>query len=490
MHAHQWAFREKRIIGRDAADKGVGEILADLHANVAVVTLARHEHHHRHETIEAVVARQHAHARAFVELQNRQRKARQRLLVDLEQLVARILLQHVGQSLAGMTVGIETGARFDAGYLAAQIGNAVGGARIGRRREQTDDAEFADQLARRIEPLDTDIVEIDAAMHARMNIRLGDDQRARLLQKRHDFRRYFEQFAATSQHAEVARPHDAKRGVEIGLDLLALDIVVAQAEESEIVGQQPLQELDRLGDLVDRQRRRIVLQIGDDGIDAIEHRPPVLHREPHFAEYVVERSDQIAARRFIGRIEMNGDETLAGAGGFGRSHRGQLAAIALHAEHRMRHQPDIEPMFGDFAHHRVDEERHIVVDELDDRHGLALAGVAQRHGLAANLGCARLPLAQKIVSPLGQHRDVVGAVAHHIFRHGAGKDMSDEGRRDVAAPADQNGGGIVDQSGGGRIVVTDGTLEDGKNLALQRIGRAGRECSHSPGGRREQHILW
>ena len=51
----------------------------------------------------------------------------------------------------------------------------------------------------------------------------------------------------------------------------------------------------------------------------------------------------------------------------------------LHAEHRMRHQPHVEPAVGEFAHHRVDQERHVVVDDLDHRDGLAVGGALQRH---------------------------------------------------------------------------------------------------------------
>ena len=114
VHAHQRAFREERIERRDPADEGAAEIIADLGADVAVVAFARHEHQHRHETVEAVAARQHAHARTLVELQDGERKAIERVVVDLEQFVARIMLQHIGQRFAGMAVGIEAGALLDA----------------------------------------------------------------------------------------------------------------------------------------------------------------------------------------------------------------------------------------------------------------------------------------------------------------------------------------------------------------------------------------
>ena len=90
------------------------------------------------------------------------------------------------------------------------------GARIGGGGEQPDDAMLADQVAGSVEALDADIVEIDAPVHARVDIGFGDDQRPRLLQERHDLRRVFEQLVAAPQHAQLARAHDAERAVIIG----------------------------------------------------------------------------------------------------------------------------------------------------------------------------------------------------------------------------------------------------------------------------------
>ena len=101
----------------------LGEIVADRLAHAAVIAVARHIDEHRDEAIEAVAPREHAHARPLVELQDRQGEVVEHVLVDLEQLVARIGLQHVDQRLAGMSVRNEAGAFHDGRDLAAQIGN-------------------------------------------------------------------------------------------------------------------------------------------------------------------------------------------------------------------------------------------------------------------------------------------------------------------------------------------------------------------------------
>ena len=124
------------------------------------------------------------------------------------------------------------------------------------------------------------------------------------------------------QHPQVARAQDAEPAVEIRLAMhWPSTTVVAHAEEGEIVGQQPLQELNRFGDLVDRQRRRIGLELGDIRVDALEHRAPVVHGEPHVAEHGLQRARRVRRARVIGdRLEMNMDEALARAfGGVGCS---------------------------------------------------------------------------------------------------------------------------------------------------------------------------
>src|SRR5262245_38448154 len=88
---------------------------------------------------------------------------------------------------------IVSGASFDRGDLPAQIRNAVRRSGVGGRREKPNDAMLADKIPGRVEPLDADIVEVDAPMHTRMHVGLGYDQQSWLLQKSYDFRRRFEE---------------------------------------------------------------------------------------------------------------------------------------------------------------------------------------------------------------------------------------------------------------------------------------------------------
>ena len=256
---------------------------------------------------------------------------------------------------------------------------------------------------------------------------------------------------------------------------------------------QPLQELDRLGDFVHRQRRRIGFQIGDDTVGALEHGAPVLHRQPNFAEHLAKRAHDVGARGLVGdRIEMDMDEAFArAAGGVGRAEHRKVRAVAPHAEYRMRDQLHGEPALGEFAHHRVEQERHIVVDDLDDRHRLARARFFERHGLAADFRRAGLALLEKIVPPLGQLGEIGNRVAQHIFRHRAGEEPHDERSRDIAAAFGQRGAGLLDGGAGGVFVLAGGNFGGhGSGCWLSESVEHGSAVFLFQGGRREQPTIW
>ena len=190
-----------------------------------------------------------------------------------------------------MPAGIEAGAGQDGVHLAPQIGDGAHRARIGRRGKQADDARFADEMAICIEALDPDVIEIDAPVHARAHIRLGDDQRLWLFQEGANLRRDGDRLIVTPQHLQVLRAQDAERAVRhrLKIAILAAENVIANANEGEVAGDQPLQELDRLRDFLHQDGRRIAFQVGDDVGDPMQHRPPVLHGQAHLAEHLLDR---------------------------------------------------------------------------------------------------------------------------------------------------------------------------------------------------------
>ena len=55
----------------------------------------------------------------------------------------------------------------------------------------------------------------------------------------------------------------------------------------------------------------LALELGDDFADARQHRPPILHRDPHVGEHLFERAYDIGAPVSSTALDMNVDEAFA-----------------------------------------------------------------------------------------------------------------------------------------------------------------------------------
>jgi hypothetical protein len=217
-----------------------------------------------------------------------------------------------------------------------------------------------------------------------------------------------------------------------------------------------------------------------------------LHRQPHLAEYVIERAHDVGAHGLDSNwLEVNMNEAFACAVRGRSAQRLELGAVALNAEHRMRHQLHGEPALGDFAHHRIDQERHVVIDDLDQRDRLAVARLIQRHVLAADFRRARLALAQKIERSLGQRGEIGRRVAQHVFRHRVLVKLRDERGRDVVAARAERRARLFDHGAGGAFAFADGNIHGhGIMHRLPDSVEHGLGLSHSVAGDREQHTIW
>ena len=149
----------------------------DALARDGVVAVARHIDEGRDEAVETVEAQEHAHRRPLAQPQDAVRGGEEIVLGNLEQLVARIVVEDVRQRLAVMAGRRQAGARYHVLDLAAQQRDVTGAAAVGAGGEQADEAALAGQLAVIVEGLHADIVHMDAAMHQAALVRLGDDQR-------------------------------------------------------------------------------------------------------------------------------------------------------------------------------------------------------------------------------------------------------------------------------------------------------------------------
>ena len=178
-----------------------------------------------------------------------------------------------------MARGVEPGALKHAGDLVPKVRHRARGAGIGGRGEEPDDAQFALKLAFGVQKLHPDIIEINAAVDFRFYVRFGDEKWCRFFQEGADFGRHHHEFLATAQNLDIGVAQDAEtfRGDRVGEHIRLGEAIFADAEEGEIVRQQPVEKLHGFGDLIRRQQRRVGAKARRDLGHARAHRQPVGH---------------------------------------------------------------------------------------------------------------------------------------------------------------------------------------------------------------------
>ncbi|MNS90522.1 hypothetical protein D3C72_1245760 [compost metagenome] len=182
VDARQRLVRQLRIPGRDPTAPGLGQDAADALAQAGVEAFARNEAEHRDEAVERVLTREQPDARAVVQVQDAERRLQQLVLADLEQLVARVVLEDVLQALVVVAARRLPGALQGVGHLAPDQRHLLGHLVIGFGGEQADETGLARGLAVRAVTLDADVVHVGAAMDARAHIGLGHGDRLALVQ--------------------------------------------------------------------------------------------------------------------------------------------------------------------------------------------------------------------------------------------------------------------------------------------------------------------
>ena len=346
-----------------------------------------------------------------------------------------------------------------------------GGFRIGRRGEQPHHLQFAREQAVLGEELHANVIEVHTTVDAGFDAGLGDDQRHRLLQEGADLGGDRHQLAAAAQDLDGRIGEDAKpRALDrVGGDVAFRKAVFAHAQQGEIVGRQPVEKGHRLGNLVGRQRRRIGPVGVHDGGDAAAHRGPVAHRDPHIGEDQCEAGHKsIPRRRLVDPIDMDLDQAFAPGARLaarerlaGETHQG-AGRVALHGQDRVGDEADLVAALRHLGEGRIEQERHVVVDDLDHRQRPPISridrvAIHQPHVLGA--GHARSGQVRVGVSGEGGQRR--GVVKCQVL----GGDPSQQGvDKSVGKPARSQGGNGADQ-------------------LLARIGIAsGHGCLLPPGG--------
>ena len=297
--------------------------------------------------------------------------------------------------------------------------------------------ELAGDDAGGAEALHADVVHVDTAMHARLDVGLGDDQRLRLVEERLDLRRHRDDLTAAPQDRQVVLAQQAEPAFRHRLKIvIGRDGVFLHAEQREVVGVEPFQELDRLGDVADRHRRRIGLEFRDRLVDARHHRLPVAHAEPDVGQHSFERTgDFFALLRIVDAIDMNMNKAFVVRTGLVRlpwRRREFAVTVARHREDRMRNKPDADAAFGQLAHQRVNQERHVVVDDFDHRDRLEPLAVGRGGRNEAYFRLARFTDGKEGPGVAGELGEFVCAVDEEILGRRAREQNRCESRRNIA----------------------------------------------------------
>ena len=442
----QGAVGECGVIGRDPAAVGLGQDLAGALAQVGIVAVARHEHQHRDEAVERVAPLEQPYARPVVEVQYAQGRGQQVVFRSLEQLVARIGLQDVAQALFVVAAGGLAGALQHAGHLGADQRHLMGGLVIGLGGEEADEADLAGGPAVGAVPLDPDIVHVAAAMDARAQVGLG--HRHRLggqaggdLGGEDGRLRGAAQHGAgrIAQHAQAVLRLEQRLLLGVAAVLQARIFVDARAQIDEVLVVQPARELQILG-----AHARRGLQLLDGAGHQGQHGREIVHRRADIGEGGLYALDQ--RRLAVGADAFQDDLDHRLPAGLALV-LARALAVAGNLDDRVEHGADRQALVGDLAHHAVDQERRVVLQDLQPlqaRRALH-GGQAQHRGLALADGGEGPEVgqhrAQRLAGKLGEFVGgrVLGRLDDEGLGAGALARQAGEGRHEVALRRRQPG---------------------------------------------------
>ena len=212
-------------------------------------------------------------------------------------------------------------------------------------------------------------------------------------------------------------------------------VVLAVAQQRQVVVGQPLQEGPAFGHLGCGHGGRRVLQLGDRVVQPGQHRLPVLHGGAHVGQHPLDAGRQrVALLRVHQPVDLRYASTIraAPAGDFARgrrSRRSRPLASRSHRVDRVHDQVQRQALAVDLQGGGVHQERHVVVDDLD--HGVArapavLAGVGLK---MRTLGRARLAHLAQLQVRQQRAQQVLGRALGQVLRHRAAGNI----RRAMAA---------------------------------------------------------
>ena len=188
----------------------------------------------------------------------------------------------------------------------------------------------------------------------------------------------------------------------------AEDLVLAVAEEGEVVVVHPLEQVAGLRELV-RVDGSASASSATTSRDALAHRRPVLDRGAHVPEHAAEAGAQPLELLRAGLpVDLDVDQRL-GLPVLGADLEQPALLVPANAHDRPDHEVDRAPVPRHLHRDRVDEEGHVVDDGLDDGVRRLPAVLLDVRRVDVHLQLAGLPDAREV--PVRERRSVEVEVA-------------------------------------------------------------------------------
>ena len=237
-------------------------------------------------------------------------------------------------------------------------------------------------------------------MHGRGRVCLGQEQDLRL--PAHPERLSAEPFRRLRRRApEDPEPRSVDR-LESPLVAVVHQVVLAVAEEREVVVGQPLEERLGLGDDGGiHGRRRLAVELLDQRARARPHLLPVLDGGAHVGQDPLDRLAQalelspIVLARHLDVHDRFADRVVSG-GVVVEQLDYVTGGVAPHPHNRVDDQVDPVSEPHQLHRHRVDDERHVVRDDLDQRVRRLPSMLLEVRVVHAHLGLTRSPLLRQV----------------------------------------------------------------------------------------------
>ncbi len=165
----------------DSPAEGVLEDVGHPHPDAGVVAVAGDVDEAGDEAAEVVLADEQLGAAALLQLGHRHGGVVQLLDARLDELVARVALEHLEEVLAGVAVERDAGAVEDGLHLLGDERHALDRLGVGGGRVEPEEAALPDDLTALVVLLDPDVVEVRDAVHRGAGVGLGEHEDLRLV---------------------------------------------------------------------------------------------------------------------------------------------------------------------------------------------------------------------------------------------------------------------------------------------------------------------